>query len=63
MLAGYRVWIDMLLKNSDKSVNFRYVFLPLVSRLTASGSLLSEGWRCGWAYFGPAWGVWVCGFL
>ena len=30
----------MLLKNSDKSVNFRYVFLPLVSRLTASGSLL-----------------------
>lgn len=33
----------MLLKNSDKSVNFRYVFLPLVSRLTASGSLLLRG--------------------
>ena len=33
----------MLLKNSDKSVNLRYVFLPLVSRLTASGSLLLRG--------------------
>ena len=33
----------MLLKNSDKSVNFRYVFLPLVSRLTASGSLFLRG--------------------
>lgn len=33
----------MLLKNSDKSVNLRYVFLPLVSRLTASGSLFLRG--------------------
>lgn len=26
MLTGYRTWVDMLLKNSDKSVNLRYVF-------------------------------------
>ena len=43
MLTGYRTRVDMLLKNSDKSVNFRYVFLPLASRLTACGSLLLGG--------------------
>ena len=21
------------------------------------------GWRCGWAYYGTAWGVWVLEFL
>lgn len=53
----------MLLKNSDKSVNFRYVFFAFGVAVNCQWVALPEGWRCGWAYFGTAWCVCVWGFL